>query len=144
MLKHNGAVLSSASDIVNYVGCAHRTALDLIDLETPLQKALDSEEMLLVQDRGRAHEAGFLDGLRAAGGLVEIVHDASLEEKLERTREAMRAGAGVIYQAALGEGQFIGHADFLRRVEGKSELGGWRYEVLDTKLALKTKAKFLI
>jgi uncharacterized protein len=50
----------------------------------------------------------------------------------------------VIYQAALREGRFIGHADFLRRVKGRSALGGWRYEVLDTKLALKTKAKFLI
>lgn len=50
----------------------------------------------------------------------------------------------MIYQAALRDGQFIGHADFLRRVEGRSALGDWRYEVLDTKLALKTKAKFLI
>ena len=31
-----------------------------------------------------------------------------------------------------------------RLVAEKSRLGGWRYEVLDTKLALKTKAKFLI
>jgi uncharacterized protein len=122
----------------------HRTTLDLIDLETPLEKALDDEQMQLVQEKGRAHEAGFLEGLRAAGELVEIVQEATLEEKLEHTREAMRAGARVIYQAALREGQLIGHADFLRRVEGESTLGGWRYEVLDTKLALKTKAKFLI
>src|SRR6266702_5538050 len=114
MLKHKDARLASASDIVNYLGCAHRTTLDLIDLETPLEKAPDDEQMELVQEKGRAHEAGFLDGLREAGGLVEI-DGASLEEKLERTREAMRVGAGVIYQAALREGQFIGHADFLRR-----------------------------
>jgi len=141
-MLQNGALLASASDIVNYLGCAHRTTLDLVHLETPLEKAPDDEEMQLVQEKGRVHEAGFLKGLRAAGGMVEIAQDASLEEKLERTREAM--GAGVIYQAALREGPFIGHADFLRRVEGKSALGGWRYEVLDTKLALKTKAKFLI
>jgi uncharacterized protein len=143
MLKHKDARLASASDIVNYLGCAHRTTLDLIDLETPLEKAVDDEQMELVQEKGRAHEAGFLDGLRGAGGLVEI-DGASLEEKLERTRETMRAGTGVIYQAALREGQCVGHADFLRRVEGASALGDWRYEVLDTKLALKTKAKFLI
>lgn len=143
MLKHEAVLVLSASDIVNYLGCAHRTALDLIHLTTPLEKARDDEQMELVQEKGRAHEAGFLDGLREAGGLVEV-KGASLEEKLERTREAMRAGAGVIYQAALREGQFIGHADFLRRVEGASALGEWRYEVLDTKLALKTKAKFLI
>jgi predicted RecB family nuclease len=140
----DGTLLASSSDIVNYLSCAHRTTLDLIDLETPLEKAPDDEQMVLVQERGRAHEAGFRAGLRKAGGLVEIAQEATLEEKLERTREAMRAGAGVIYQAALREGRFIGHADFLRRVEGKSGLGEWRYEVLDTKLALKTKAKFLI
>jgi len=143
MLKENGSVLASASDVVSYLGCAHRTTLDLVHLDTPLEKAPDDEQMQLVQDKGRAHEAEFLGRLRASG-LVEIADDASLEEKLERTREAMRAGAEVIYQAALREGQFIGHADFLRRVEGKSTLGGWRYEALDTKLALKTKAKFLI
>ena len=144
MLKHEGTLLASASDIVNYLGCAHRTTLDLIHLETPLEKASDDEQMELVQEKGRAHEAAFLGGLRAAGGLVEIADDATLDEKLERTREAMRVGARVIYQAALREGRFIGHADFLRRVEGKSKLGDWLYEVLDTKLALKTKAKFLI
>src|SRR5712692_6877935 len=143
MLKENGSVLASASAVVSYLGCAHRTTLDLVHLDTPLEKAPDDEQMQLVQDKGRAHEAEFLGRLRASG-LVEIADDASLEEKLERTREAMRAGAEVIYQAALREGQFIGHADFLRRVEGKSTLGGWRYEALDTKLALKTKAKFLI
>lgn len=144
MLKHDGELLASASDIVNYLGCPHRTTLDLIHLETPLEKAPDDEQMELVQEKGRAHEAAFLEGLRATSGLVEIADGVSLEEKLERTREAMGAGARVIYQAALREGQFIGHADFLRRGDGKSSLGDFRYEVLDTKVALKTKAKFLI
>src|SRR5438874_889038 len=125
MFKHAGSFLASASDIVHYLGCAHRTTLDLIDLVTPLEKTPDDEEMRLVQEKGRAHEAEFLDRLRA-DGLVEIADDASLEEKLKRTREAMRAGTGVIYQAALREGQFIGHADFLKRVERKSGLGEWR------------------
>ena len=44
----DGMLLASSSDIVNYLGCAHRTTLDLIDLDTPLEKAPDSEEMLLV------------------------------------------------------------------------------------------------
>ena len=46
-----------------------------------------------LQEKGRAHEAGFLEGLRKAGGLVEIA-GGSLEEKVERTQEAMRAGRG--------------------------------------------------
>jgi hypothetical protein len=34
----------------------------------------------------------------------------------------MRAGADIIYQAALRESCFIGHADFLRNVIGISQL----------------------
>src|SRR5712692_6042085 len=83
MLKENGSVLASASAVVSYLGCAHRTTLDLVHLDTPLEKAPDDEQMQLVQDKGRAHEAEFLGRLRASG-LVEIADDASLEEKLER------------------------------------------------------------
>jgi uncharacterized protein len=54
MQQQQNAVLVSASDIVNYLGCAHRTTLDLIDLETPLGKAADDEQMELVQEKGRA------------------------------------------------------------------------------------------
>ena len=68
MLKYSGSFLASASDIVNYLGCAHRTTLDLIHLETPLEKTPDDEQMELIQDKGHAHEAAFLDRLRAAGG----------------------------------------------------------------------------
>jgi hypothetical protein len=48
MLKHEGTLVASASDIVNYLGCAHRTTLDLIHLDTPLEKAPDDEQMALV------------------------------------------------------------------------------------------------
>ena len=47
----------------------------------------------------------------------------------------MRAGTHIIYQGTLIEGDFLGHADFLRRVETPSALGPFSYELLDTKLA---------
>jgi hypothetical protein len=34
--KRDEEILYSASDLVNYLECEHLTALDLIDLETPL------------------------------------------------------------------------------------------------------------
>jgi uncharacterized protein len=59
--------------------------------------------------------------------------------------QAMHEGAEVIYQATLRDGQLFGHADFLMRVDGEaSDLGTWRYEVADTKLARSPKAKFLV
>lgn len=56
----------------------------------------------------------------------------------------MRDGYEIIFQATLQDGSLIGHADFLRKVHRPSELGDWSYEVLDTKLARSTKAKFII
>ena len=94
MLKHEGTLVASASDFVNYPGCARRTTLDLIHLDTTLEKAPDDEQMQLVQDKGHAHEAGFLDRLRTADGLVEIANDATLDEKLERTRSRPRTSCG--------------------------------------------------
>ena len=59
----------------------------------------------------------------------------------------MKRGAKIIYQATFFDGQFLGHADFLRRVDpkgGRHKLGDYRYEVMDTKLALHAKPYFLV
>lgn len=66
------------------------------------------------------------------------------EQKAAATLQAMRDGYEIIFQATLMDGNLIGHADFLRKVSLPSELGNWSYEVLDTKLARSTKAKFII
>src|SRR5690606_13107256 len=60
------------------------------------------------------------------------------------TVDAMKSGADVIYQGALFDGTWVGRADFLLRVEKPSILGGWSYEVLDTKLARDAKGGALL
>ena len=145
MHKRDGTLTYSASDLVGFLECAHRTALDLIDLDTPLEKTAPDEQIELIQDKGFAHEAEYLDLLRSQGGrLVELSSAGSLAGNLAATRDAMAAGADVIFQAALADGVFMGYADFLRRVESPSVLGGWSYEVADTKLAHRPKPKFMI
>ena len=62
----------------------------------------------------------------------------------DATLEAMRAGADVVFQAALFDGRRLGYADFLRRVERPSALGEWSYEVWDTKLARHAKASAVL
>ena len=52
----------------------------------------------------------------------------------------MRRGERILYQATFFDGEFIGHADFLRRVEEPSRSAAYSYEVIDTKLALTPKA----
>ena len=59
---------------------------------------------------------------------------------IERTYAAMKEGVAIIYQAALADATWSGRADFLCRVDSPSGLGGWSYEVIETKLARDTRA----
>ncbi len=146
MQRQNNGLLFSASDLVNFLECDHLTSLDLIDLETPLPRAQDDEQAKLIQDKGFAHEAAFLEHLlQQAGRVVDLSGlKGSLDEAVAATVQAMREGADVIFQATLRDGQFIGYADFLRRVLSPSAFGDYSYEVVDTKLARSTRSKFLI
>ena len=145
MYKRDGKHTYSASDLVGFLECSHLTSLDLIDLETPLERAPADEQVELIQDKGFAHEAAYLERLRAAGGrIVELSSTGNPADNLAATHAAMADGADLIFQAALADGVYIGYADFLRRVEVPSALGAWSYEVADTKLAHRPKPKFMI
>ena len=126
----------SASDLIAFLGCQHRTALDLIDLDTKLTRAPVDEQMKLIQDKGYAHEDNFLASLKARGVRVVTLSSAgNIEDNLQATRDAMASGADIVFQAALAKSAFMGYADFLMRVETPSDFGSWSYEVADTKLA---------
>jgi uncharacterized protein len=56
----------------------------------------------------------------------------------------MQKGVEIIYQGALLNVPWMGYADFLVRVDGKTRLGNFGYEVLDTKLARSPQAKYAI
>lgn len=145
MHKRADVLTFSASDLVGFLECPHRTTLDLIDLDTPLDRAEPDEQVELIQDKGFAHEAGYLETLRATGcRLVELSTAGSFAENLAATGAAMASGADIVFQAALAQGPFMGYADFLRRIETPSNLGTWSYEVVDTKLAHRAKPKFMI
>ncbi|WJD69663.1 TM0106 family RecB-like putative nuclease [Pseudomonas asiatica] len=146
MQTRNGIQLYSASDICGFLECQHLTALDLQYLVAPMEKAPASDQNRLIQDKGLAHEAAFLERLKSGyAHVVDIAEgNPSFARRVELTIEAMQAGADIIFQASLQEGAFIGHADFLRKVPCKSALGDHSYEVIDTKLAKTAKAKFLV
>lgn len=145
MHKRDDVLTFSASDLVGFLECPHRTTLDLVDLDTPLKRATPDEQVELIQDKGFAHEAGYLDSLRAGNDqVIELSSSGSFAENLTATRNAMADGADIIFQAALANGAFMGYADFLRRVDIPSDIGGWSYEAVDTKLAHRPKPKFMI
>ncbi len=146
MQKKDNLICYSASDVVNFLDCEHLTTLDIINLETPLPQTEDDEETLLYQSKGIAHEAAYFDRLKqqspSFADISGIKYD--LDGAINATRDAMHTGSEIIFQAALRDGCFIGHADFLRREHTPSDLGAFSYEAVDTKLARRAKAKFLI
>jgi uncharacterized protein len=144
-------LLHSATDLVAFLDCAHRTVLDRAAVDAPVPRAEDDPYATLLQQKGIAHEKAFLAVLRARhASVVEIAdvpgldRDAKLARRAEDTLAAMRAGTDVIYQATLLDGNLVGHADFLRRIDGPSRFGAWHYEVLDTKLARSPRPEFVI
>lgn len=146
MLKHRDGVIYSASDLVNFMGCAHATFLDTGNLVLPVTFPPDDETAVLLQEKGIEHERAYLGALVADGVTVaDIPVDVPLEDRVELTRAAMRQGFDVIYQGAfLGDG-WHGYSDFLLRVGGvPSELGDYAYEVADTKLSRSAKPKHLL
>ncbi|MBW1613223.1 MAG: TM0106 family RecB-like putative nuclease [Deltaproteobacteria bacterium] len=56
------------------------------------------------------------------------------------TEDSMIKGFDIITQARFEKDGWVGIADILRKVPGKSKLGDWYYAVEDTKLARETKA----
>jgi uncharacterized protein len=136
----DGQFVLSATDVVGFAECPHRTALDR-EVALGLRPKPDRVDPLgeILARAGMEHEARELAALRQAGAtVVEIgplgrgvrgLIDAELQ-----TVDAMRSGASAIYQASFFSAPWRGHADFLLRVAKPSDLGGWSYEVEDAKL----------
>ena len=127
----------SATDLASHLACRHKTQLDLRRAKGELQKPYWYDPGLeVLQQKGEEHERSYLDHLRDQGVRVEELPG---NQDLAATRQAMAAGSGAITQAWLEDGCWTGRADVLLRVPGKSTLGEYHYEVVDTKLSAQTK-----
>jgi len=150
MHRVEGRLILSPKDLIGFLACEHLTQLELAVTRGELTRPTrEDPELDLLARKGRAHEAAHLERLRRErGSVVEIGdHDetlAGLQAAEAETLAAMRAGAGVIYQAAFFDGTWRGRADYLLRVDVPSELGDWSYEVGDAKLAGSVKVDALL
>ena len=146
----------SATDLVGYLACEHLVGLELALLARLVDRPIRMDpELDLIARRGTEHEVRYLAALEADGRPVTRLdgggrdvrpedRPAKLLEAAAKTLEALRRGDDVIYQATFFDGRWLGHADFLLRVEKPSALGTWSYEVVDTKLARHVKASALL
>src|SRR5437867_2828943 len=146
----DGEIVLSASDLTGHLACEHLTQLELAAARglVPRPQRHDPE-LEVVSARGIEHERAYLERLRDEGReVVEITGDhrslTGLRQAAADTESAMRAGAELIYQGTFFDGRWLGHADFLRRVDMPTGLGPFGYEVLDTKLARRVKAAALL
>ena len=153
MRSVDGRTVFSPTDLVGFLDCVHAIRLDMAAFDRLVHRPVrPDEELQLLIEKGLEHERRYLDHLVAQGLDVTVIEQedrsaAALMAARERTLEAMRRGAQVIYQATFVEDGWSGQADFLRRVDRPdrpSRLGPWVYEPEDTKLALSAKASALL
>jgi uncharacterized protein len=147
MQFERGNLHLSATDLSNHVGCRHLTQQNLRvargELKAPFFRDIRVEAL---RERGLAHEEAYIAHLEVSHKWQRSVVASTDEEcdPVERTRSLMAAGADLIVQAALESGPWRGRADVLIKVPTQSDLGGWSYEVVDTKLARETKGSTIL
>lgn len=138
-------VILSASDLMRFMGCQHATALDLAYLRgAPLTPRQDTEDAGLLQKQGNAHEARHLQSLKDLGRHVVEISKSQLAANAEETRAVLANGPEIVFQGAFLSGSWGGWSDFLERVERRSTLGEFSYEVTDTKLKRKPHPKHVL
>ncbi|MDP2958175.1 MAG: hypothetical protein Q8N53_17235 [Longimicrobiales bacterium] len=112
MNRRGSDLLFAATDLSNFLGCAHLTALDRAAVNGEIRKPrYDDPSLAVIRQRGLEHERLVLARLRARGlTVVEPAEPPRLDKSrdwrvgADATLEAMRTGADVIYQGTLFDG----------------------------------------
>ncbi|HVR47291.1 MAG TPA: TM0106 family RecB-like putative nuclease [Candidatus Binatia bacterium] len=152
MQRVDGRFIFAASDLNDYLECKRLAELDSLVARRKIRKPDEVDERkALIRRKGEEHERAYLEAMlaRHPDGVERFGRSEpgieNYREAERETLEAMRRGKPIIYQATFFDGQFIGHADFLRRVDGApSHLGDYSYEVIDTKLGLSARPYYLV
>jgi predicted RecB family nuclease len=148
MKVRESVVVLSATDLANHLSCRHLTTLDLALASGAIaEPSWNDPHVKVLQQRGREHERRYIASLRAGGLAIADVSNEADEKADDATWAAMKSEAQVIVQSSFAGGDWRGHPDVLIRVEQvekQSRLGNWSYEVVDCKLARKTKAETIL
>jgi uncharacterized protein len=150
MQQLDGRYIYAASDLNNFLECTYLTELDrLVARGEKAAPERDDASVELIARKGDEHEQRYLRHLRDVHERITEFERpehsrAGFEAAQAETIAAMERGDALIYQATFFDGEFLGHPDFLRRVEVPSARWPWSYEVIDTKLALNSKPYFII
>lgn len=153
MFKENNQIIYSPTDLTTYMSSSFASWMNRFKMEFPSDAPnCDDADLLssLLSKKGLEHEGNMLIELKQQNKSICVIENEmngkklSIKDKKLATIDAMEEGVDVIFQAVLEHNSFRGHADFLIKVDGKSNLGDYHYEVWDTKLANKAKPYFVI
>ena len=148
-----GRVRVAASDVANFLACRRLTQLDLArargELRPPREFDIGFRDLVR---RGEVHERAVLERFRADG--LDVADVSGAEDAAGATAEAIRGGAGVVYQGTLtgaaggvtlfGRPDFLVRADLLPAPDGEPRPDGVHYDVVDAKLARSAKARAVL
>ena len=105
----------------------------------------ENEFLSMAKKKGDDHEYKILKRYQDEKLSIKMIPDSGpREERLDATKQAMLDGLDIIYQGSLENEFFFGKTDFLVKTHGDSNLGNYRYEILDAKLARRAKAEHII
>jgi len=130
------------TDLYHFIHCSH---LSLLERELSLSKIerppFSDPYAKLIMERGSRFEADYVRHLETKNRCIIHINRGDTDKPYIDTLQAMQEGADYIIQGMLEYDGWGGFADILRKVTDKpSRWGDWSYEVMDTKLALETKA----
>lgn len=145
MYQENKGLIFSPSDLALYMESPFASWMEhyvIVCSESKPDPDSQDPMLSLLRTKGNAHELAILADFQSKG--LNIENLLGVKNALEKTLNAMKSGADIIYQAALQKSLFRGFADFLIKVPGDSAIGNYHYEVWDTKLSKMVKPYFVM
>jgi len=145
MKKQSEQLVFSPSDLNTFFKSPFASWMDRFVLELPENAPMPSEDdtLKLLAKKGDEHERNYLELLKKRHqDLIEIQRSHDFNLSHQKTVDAMKSGASIIFQGALKCSPFQGYSDFLVKKSGKSNLGDYYYEVWDTKLSRHIKPEY--
>jgi uncharacterized protein len=131
-------ILVSPTDLNNFTLCRYLIKNDISfeKDQKKLKKKKPEGDLELVRKLGAKHEKKHLKLFQEKDKPnITINNELSDSDRFRDTVAAIKKGYKMIHKAFFVDNKFRGEVDFLIRVETKSKLGAFSYEVYDTKIA---------
>src|SRR5258705_2763167 len=110
MHLYGADLILSATDLASFLGCRHRTALDMAVAHGDRKRPYNPDPLLeILWKRGAEHEKAYVESLRKTRDTLADLADAGdSAARVEATLTEMRKWTQVIVQGALSDGRWLG------------------------------------